>query len=299
MNLKYFLILFSITLTQPLENVQNIQISYLFPIGSGSHSTIYRAYSTLTLNTYAAKYIPLTNASGIDPDEELFILNELTLLNIPHITKLRFCQSTPRFVILGFDLFPTNLKIYANSLFSRGDEQLDKIIFQIFEAVAAVNNAGYGHFDIKSENILLDQQNNAYLSDFGYAYKATERVVRRAKVLGTLQYLPFEVRFGEYSIKADTYSLGVLLFELLADKALWRLFLFDKVNYFSELDEQFYLRKFKGCKWRKLASGIDYQSIAERFMLTTVTERKTVNDLLVQFVEPYREGIKDRSLEFK
>ncbi|ERL92890.1 serine/threonine-protein kinase pelle [Dendroctonus ponderosae] len=74
------------------------------------------------------------------------------------------------------------------------------------------------HGDIKSANILLDLMDQPRIGDFGLAREGPERHythIQVTKVQGTLPYLPEEfLRSKQFSTKIDTYSFGVVLFEL-------------------------------------------------------------------------------------
>ena len=71
------------------------------------------------------------------------------------------------------------------------------------------------HRDINPENILLDENNNAYLIDFGWSnYIINHR--RRYTICGTPFFLPPEiVNEKGHDENADIWSIGVLLFELI------------------------------------------------------------------------------------
>ncbi|GLT61339.1 hypothetical protein SLA2020_340550 [Shorea laevis] len=79
------------------------------------------------------------------------------------------------------------------------------------------------HFDIKPHNILLNENFNPKVSDFGLAklYPANDSVVSLTAVRGTLGYMAPELfykKIGGISYKADVYSFGMLLMEMVAGR---------------------------------------------------------------------------------
>jgi serine/threonine protein kinase len=106
----------------------------------------------------------------------------------------------------------------------RRDYQLDQatalwVARQIAEALAALHRKGFIHGDIKPDNIRLVNVGKAILLDLGYAHRLGENTpfLEKGYVLGTCNYLAPELCGDEPSddVRADIYSLGVTLFEML------------------------------------------------------------------------------------
>lgn len=100
---------------------------------------------------------------------------------------------------------------------------LHKIAFDVARALAYLHNQCVPrilHRDVKPSNILLDDDYNAYLSDFGLArLLGTSETHATTGVAGTFGYVAPEYAMTcRVSDKADVYSYGVVLLELLSDK---------------------------------------------------------------------------------
>lgn len=90
---------------------------------------------------------------------------------------------------------------------------------QITSALALAHRNGVIHRDLKPANILLDEDGNAYLSDFGIAkdiFNPTDGQTGTDVILGSPDYLsPEQARSEPVSPQTDIYSLGVMLYEVL------------------------------------------------------------------------------------
>ncbi|MFM1769606.1 MAG: hypothetical protein RJA22_2135 [Verrucomicrobiota bacterium] len=97
------------------------------------------------------------------------------------------------------------------------------LLIQVADAVHFAHEHGVLHRDLKPGNILFDEHDHVYVSDFGLAklLGTNSSITRSIDLLGTPHYMAPEVAEGSArlaTIPSDIYSLGAVLFELLAGR---------------------------------------------------------------------------------
>lgn len=105
-----------------------------------------------------------------------------------------------------------------------------RIIQRVLEAVGYAHEQGLLHRDLSPSNILVDEQDNPRILDFGLstllasvAASTTQGERSTGAIVGTVNYLPPEVLGnGEVGAHSDLFSLGVILHELLTGKRLFQ-----------------------------------------------------------------------------
>ena len=209
------------------EVVERIDNKYVLfeKKGEGATAKVYLVKDPNTDKFYAGKILLKENNLF---DKEIEILNRLRPTNNPYIVNLIDSGNgeiiranrpivTKPYLILEYaskgELF--------NYIFcpKRGlQEKYSKIIFaKILKGVQAFHNNGICHRDLKMQNVLLDENFNPKICDFGFA---TENNGQLTESLGTLNYAAPEVLLRQPydGFKADIFSLGVVLLTLASCK---------------------------------------------------------------------------------
>src|SRR5262249_11959165 len=92
-----------------------------------------------------------------------------------------------------------------------------RIIEQVAKALHAAHKIGLVHRDVKPSNILLDEDDFAYLIDFGIARGADQtKLTGTGAMIGSWAYMaPERMRSREVDARADIYALACVLYECL------------------------------------------------------------------------------------
>ncbi|XP_067015329.2 phosphorylase b kinase gamma catalytic chain, skeletal muscle/heart isoform isoform X1 [Anabrus simplex] len=198
-------------------------------LGRGISSTVRRCIEKETGIEYAAKIIDLssdTDAVGEGKTMLEATMSEVSILRIvaghPYIIELHDVFESSTFIFLVFELCKHGeLFDYLTSVVALSEKKTRYIMRQLFEALQHVHSKSIVHRDVKPENILLDDNFNIKLTDFGFArvLKPEERLF---DLCGTPGYLAPEVlkcnMFEDaagYTEEVDIWACGVIMFTLL------------------------------------------------------------------------------------
>ncbi len=141
-------------------------------------------------------------------EQEIKLLQELNHPRIPNYLNSFNCPEGMGLVLEYLEadslsnvgnLNPTQIKTIAISLL--------EILVYLQQKIPPII-----HRDIKPDNILIDDQFNAYLIDLGFGRVGIEEVSGSSTVKGTLGFMPPEQLSGRLTKASDLYSLGVTLF---------------------------------------------------------------------------------------
>jgi serine/threonine protein kinase/WD40 repeat protein/DNA-binding SARP family transcriptional activator len=185
------------------------------PLGQGDFGVVYRAFQPSVGREVAVKMIRPEYANH--PDFVRRFESEartVAQLEHPHVVTLLDYWRGPDGAYL---VTPVMRGGSLAEALRRGGWNLEpalQLLNQIGGALAYAHRRGVVHRDVKPGNVLLDDEDNAYLSDFGIAARLTDDA--GAPMTTSLSYIPPEETRGEpHSPRSDVFSLGVLAFELL------------------------------------------------------------------------------------
>ncbi len=199
------------------------QLEILECLGRGGMGVVYKARQK-SLNRLVALKLLAPERAGDAKFAIRFAREAQTLatLNHPHIVTIHdFGQAGGFYFLLMEFVDGVNLRQAMKAGRFTPDQAL-AIVPPVCEALQYAHEHGIVHRDIKPENLLLDKSGRVKIADFGIAKiidldDTTEnpREDSRTTMAGTPAYAAPEQQGGQADHRADIYSLGVVLYELL------------------------------------------------------------------------------------
>jgi len=196
-------------------------------IGSGGFGAVYRATQPLVEREVAIKIILPKYANHPEFIRRFEAEAQLVArLEHPHIVPLYDYWREPNAAYLIMRLLRGG---NAQRLLQNGPLQPEvtlRILEQIGSALGAAHRAGIIHRDLKPANVLLDDDQNGYLADFGIAKYFSNPQTSETQVdgiIGASNYIsPEQIRSEFVRPQTDIYCLGVMMYELLTGTAPFR-----------------------------------------------------------------------------
>ncbi len=153
--------------------------------------------------------------------ERLFAeADTLASLDHPCIAKLydRYTGDDMQYLVMEY-VEGITLKQYLTKKGRLETATVISIVTQVLQVLSYLHQNGIVHGDVKPQNILLQTSGRIVLSDFGVARQSEEDSYTDmyGKAVGTVYYLsPEQARGREGGVRSDLYSLGVMMYEMVA-----------------------------------------------------------------------------------
>lgn len=224
-------------------------------LGSGVNGEVHLAARRAGGPLCAVKCL---KTAGVDATDLALLRNELEsclTMDHPHVVRLETAYETKNgdvhLVMEQLEGEEVLDRLMSRSRFSEGDAA--RAVMQMLSAVAYMHGHGLVHRDLKLENFLFESEDGDHLKliDFGFARRWEQHTCAGSRcqhehmtdLSGSRNYLAPEVIAGDYTEKADVWSVGIMAYTLLCggfpwaagDDGVWEEIRAGKPHYHPEL----------------------------------------------------------------
>ena len=191
-------------------------------LGKGGMGEVYLAEDTRLERKVALKFLPPELTEDAEAKarfiQEAKTASALEHSNICTIFDIKETDEGQTYIVMGY--YPGGTleeKIRTSQL--PIDEALN-LISQIVQGLAKAHSKGIVHRDLKPSNVLIDEDRQIKIIDFGLAkLKGGAKLTRTGSTLGTVAYMsPEQARGDEVDHRSDIWNLGVILYEMVAGR---------------------------------------------------------------------------------
>jgi len=197
-------------------------------LGEGGMGVVYKAHDTKLDRDVALKFLP-AHLGASENDKARFIqeAKASAALNHPNVCSVIGIEEQPvaatpgaqpehrMFIVMEF----VDGVTLREKMGTMSAKQATDIGIQIADGLAAAHEKGIVHRDIKPENIMVRKDGIAQIMDFGLAKLRgnVTRLTREGSTVGTAGYMsPEQVQGQDTDHRSDIFSMGVVLYELIA-----------------------------------------------------------------------------------
>ncbi len=191
-------------------------------LGKGGMGKVYKALDTDLKEKVAIKLIKPEVAADKNTIErfrnELKFARKIRHKNVCQMYDLNREEGT-HYITMEY-VHGEDLKRLIRKMGQMSAGQVISIAVQVCEGMAEAHRLGVVHRDLKPQNIMVDEEGNARIMDFGIARSVKGKGITGAGVMiGTPEYMsPEQVEGKDSDQRSDIYSLGVILYEMVTGR---------------------------------------------------------------------------------
>ncbi len=197
-------------------------------LGRGAMGTVYQALDPMIERTVAIKTLnPNLSDENMAEVKERFLREAKSAgrLNHPNVVTIYDVGEAEGVAYISMEyLEGRSLRQVLDAGGPLSLQVISDIAAQIADALDYAQRSGIVHRDIKPANIMLSSVGLAKLTDFGIAFMASSSMTQTGTMLGSPKYMsPEQVLGRPVDGRADIFSLGVVLYEMLARRTPFEL----------------------------------------------------------------------------
>lgn len=195
----------------------------LSTLGQGAMGVVYRAIDPLLERTVAIKTISLDLSRDEFEEFERRFYREASSagrLNHPNIVTIHDVGNTDNIAYMAMEFLEgEELRDILDVGGALAPERIAEIVSQVADGLAFAHRNGVVHRDIKPSNIMILTNGAVKITDFGIALIPSSSRTVAGMILGSPKYMsPEQVVGQEVDGRADIFSLGVVLYEMLTGR---------------------------------------------------------------------------------
>jgi len=185
-------------------------------LGKGSYGIVYKAENLETKQIVALKAIPLDGVEENDVQKEIDIMLKTTHPNIVKCYSY-FKTDNKIWIEMEYCSGGSLLDIMARCKKTLHEQEIKEVVKQALQALSYLHNQRRIHRDIKCGNLMLNDEGQLKLGDFGVSAQLNDTEGCRRTTIGSPYWMAPEMITQEdagYNEKVDIWSLGITIIEM-------------------------------------------------------------------------------------